>query len=59
MCPHASICQAQLKKTLRSAGILRLFWRDRGRWRYSVYLLYWYKSTNTDAAAAGSDEALL
>jgi hypothetical protein len=20
-------------------------------WRYSVYLLYWYKSTNTDAAA--------
>ena len=24
-------------------------------WRYSVYLLYWYKGTNTDAAgAAGS-----
>ena len=22
------------------------------RWRYSVYLLYWYKGTNTDAAAA-------
>jgi hypothetical protein len=27
--------------------------------RYSVYLLYWYKSTNTNAAAAGGyvDEA--
>jgi hypothetical protein len=22
--------------------------------RYSVYLLYWYKSTNTDAEGAGS-----
>ena len=59
MCPRANICQAQLKKTLRSAGILRLFWRDRGRWRYSLYLLYWYRSTNTDASAAGSDETLL
>jgi hypothetical protein len=24
--------------------------------RYSVYLLYWYKSTNTDAAAAPDEE---
>ena len=23
-------------------------------WRYSIYLLYWYKSTNTDAEGAGS-----
>ena len=22
------------------------------RWRYSIYLLYWYKSTNTDAEGA-------
>jgi hypothetical protein len=26
---------------------------------HSVSWLYWYQSTNTDAAAAGSDEALL
>ena len=37
MCPHANMCQAQRKRTLRSAGILRLFWRDRGRWRYTQF----------------------
>jgi hypothetical protein len=37
MCPHANICQAQRKRTLRSAGILLLFWRDRGRCRYTQF----------------------
>ncbi len=31
----------------------------RGRQRYSVYLLYWYKSTNTDAVLACSLEGAL
>jgi hypothetical protein len=31
----------------------------RGRQRYSVYLLYWYKSANTDTVFASSLEGAL
>jgi hypothetical protein len=31
------------------------FVEERDEGRYSIYLLYWYKSTNTDAQGATSD----
>jgi hypothetical protein len=33
-------------------------WEELGRYFYSHYFLYWYKSRNTDAAAAGRCNAI-
>ena len=47
-----SLLAVLVQKVQILALLLLLLSGPGGRWRYSVYLLYWYTSTHTDAAAA-------